>query len=154
LLDAFVAAAGRGADVQLLTDDLHGLPLGAFPAWFVRRLANLRVIDRARARRRAGFELRIHPSAPGRMMHLKTAAFLGRRRTLIGGQANYTPNSFSGAWLETGLAIADADHVIDGFLAQFDSLWRAAAPPRPDAPLVRASHRALLGLVEKTVFRF
>ncbi|HWO26297.1 MAG TPA: phospholipase D-like domain-containing protein [Kofleriaceae bacterium] len=155
LLDAFVAAAERGADVQLLTDDLHGLPLGAFPSWFVRRLANLRVIDRARGICRAGFELRIHPSASGRMMHLKTAAFLGRRgRALIGGQANYTPNSFSGAWLETGLAITGADHVIDAFLAQFAQLWRAAAPPRPAAPLAGAAHRALLSLVEKTVFRF
>ena len=179
LLEAFVAAAGRGADVQLLTDDLHGLPLGAIPAWFVRRLANLRVVDRARSLRRAGFELRIHPSASGRMMHLKTAALLGRRgRTLIGGQANYTPNSFSGAWLETGLAITDtvhasaehvnavpaehehehvhvhADHVIAAFLAQFDQLWRAAAPPRPAPPPVRAAHRALLSLVEKTVFQF
>jgi phosphatidylserine/phosphatidylglycerophosphate/cardiolipin synthase-like enzyme len=161
LLDAFVAAAERGADVQLLTDDLHGLPLGAIPSWFVRRLANLRVIDRARGIRRAGFELRIHPSASGRMMHLKTAAILGRRgRTLIGGQANYTPNSFSGAWLETGLAITGADHangvdhVIDAFLAQLDPLWRAAAPPRPAAPLAGAAHRALLSLVEKTVFRF
>jgi hypothetical protein len=105
-------------------------------------------------------------------MHLKTAAILGRRgRTLIGGQANYTPNSFSGAWLETGLAItgaggdrvgtdpvsadpASADPVIAAFLAQFDSLWRAAAPPRPAPPPVRAVHRALLSLVEKTVFRF
>lgn len=155
LLDAFVAAAERGADVQLLTDDLYGLPLGAIPSWFVRRLANLRVVDRARALARAGFELRIHPSAAGRMMHLKTAAFLGRRgRTLIGGQANYTPNSFSGAWLETGLAITDADQVIDAFLAQFDELWRAAAPPHPGTPLGRAAHRALLSLVEAAVFRF
>jgi phosphatidylserine/phosphatidylglycerophosphate/cardiolipin synthase-like enzyme len=155
LLDAFVAAAERGADVQLLTDDLYGLPLGAIPAWFVRRLANLPVVDRARSRARAGFELRIHPSAAGRMMHLKTAAFLGRRgRALIGGQANYTPNSFSGAWLETGLAITEADHVVDAFLAQFDELWRAAAPPHPGTPLGRAAHRALLSLVEAAVFRF
>lgn len=155
LLEAFVAAADRGADVQLLTDDLHGLPLGRIPSWFVRRLANLRVIDRARTLRRAGFELRIHPSSAGRMMHLKTAAFLGRRgRALIGGQANYTPNSFSGAWLETGLAISGADHVVDAFLAQFEPLWRAASPPGPGTPIARAAHRTLLSLVEKTVFRF
>ena len=94
------------------------------------RLANLRVIDRARGIRRAGFELRIHPSASGRMMHLKTAAFLGHcGRAPTGGQANYTPNSFSGAWLETGLAITGADRVI-AFLAQLAPLGRAAAPPR------------------------
>lgn len=154
LLDAFAAAADRGADVELLTDDLYGLPLPTVPAWFVRRLANLRVIDRAAELARPGFALRIHRSARGRMMHLKTAAFLRRdRRFVIGGQANYTPNSFSGAWLETGLVI-EAEHVVDGFLAQFEALWRGATPPEPASPIVRETRRALMSLVEKTVFRF
>jgi hypothetical protein len=142
------------APMSSLTDDLYGLPLGPIPAWFVRRLANLRVIERARALARPGFELRIHRSANGRMMHLKTAAFLGRhRRFVIGGQANYTSNSFNGAWLESGLAI-EADHVVDRFLAQFEALWTTAPQPRRDGPLVRGTRRALLSLVERTVFTF
>jgi phosphatidylserine/phosphatidylglycerophosphate/cardiolipin synthase-like enzyme len=153
LLEAFVDAANRGADVRLLTDDLHGLPLSPGFAWFVRRLANYRVIDRARSVHRGNFELRVHRSDNGRMMHLKTAAFLGTRPLLVGGQANYTPNSFSGAWLETGIATS-AGHVIDAFLAQFDELWRISGPPEPVGAVSRATRRALLSLVERTVFTF
>ncbi len=154
LLDAFVAAAARGADVQILVDDLAALALDRIPSWFVRALANFRVTERARTLDLAGFALRVHPSANGRMMHLETAAFLGRdRRFAIGGQANYTPNSFNGAWHETGVVV-EGGAVVDRFLAQFGPLWDASAPPRKLGVASRALRRALLWLVERTVFTF
>jgi phosphatidylserine/phosphatidylglycerophosphate/cardiolipin synthase-like enzyme len=154
LFEAFAAAAERGADVALLVDDLVGLPLGPVPSWVVQKLANLRVIERARAIAGPRFELRIHSSAPGPMMHLKTAAFIGRHDSyLVGGQANYTPNSFSGAWLETGLVIRDRA-ATDAFLSQFTALWDASAPPPPGGALGRYARRALLWLVERLLFRF
>ena len=153
LLDAFVAASERGADVQILVDDLAALPVGRLPSWFIRAHANTRVTERARMIVRPGFELRVHPSGAGRMMHLKTAAFLGKRRYLIGGQANYTPNSFNGAWLETAVVI-EGDAVVDAFLAQFGALWTASAVPRALPAPSRWLRRALLWLVERTVFTF
>jgi phosphatidylserine/phosphatidylglycerophosphate/cardiolipin synthase-like enzyme len=154
LFTAFAAAAERGADVAILIDDLVGLPLGPVESWFVQKLANLRVIERARALAGPRFALRIHPSAAGPMMHLKTAAFVGRHGAhLIGGQANYTPNSFSGAWLETGLVVEDRA-ATEAFLAQFAALWDASAPPAPGHALSRYTRRALLWLVERTLFRF
>jgi phosphatidylserine/phosphatidylglycerophosphate/cardiolipin synthase-like enzyme len=155
LLDRFVAAAERGADVQLLVDDLAALPLGRIPSWFVRALANLRVIERAAARARPGFALRVHPSANRRMMHLKTCAFDGPRRApfLIGGQANYTPNSFNGAWHETDVVVHGAG-AVRAFEAQYGPLWDASAPPRLGWLPGRLARRALLWLVEHTVFTF
>jgi phosphatidylserine/phosphatidylglycerophosphate/cardiolipin synthase-like enzyme len=154
LLTAFTAAAEQGADVAILIDDLVSLPLGAVDAWFVQKLANLRVIERARAIAGPRFALRIHPSARGQMMHLKTAAFVGPGGAyLVGGQANYTPNSFSGAWLETGLVVHD-DAATEAFLAQFAALWDVSAPPPPDNAPGRYARRALLWLVEHTLFRF
>jgi hypothetical protein len=88
------------------------------------------------------------------MMHLKTAAFVGPRGAyLIGGQANYTPNSFSGAWLETDLVVHDRA-ATDAFLSQFTALWDASLPPPPGGALGRYARRALLWLVEHTLFRF
>lgn len=154
LFDAFAAASERGADVALLIDDLVSLPLDPVQAWVVQKLANLRVIERARALAGPRFALRIHPSAHGRMMHLKTAAFVGPRGAyLIGGQANYTPNSFSGAWLETDLVVHDRA-ATDAFLSQFNALWDASLPPPPGGALGRYARRALLWLVEHTLFRF
>jgi phosphatidylserine/phosphatidylglycerophosphate/cardiolipin synthase-like enzyme len=154
LFDAFAAASEQGADVALLIDDLVSLPLDPVQAWFVQKLANLRVIERARALAGPRFSLRIHPSAHGQMMHLKTAAFVGPRGAyLIGGQANYTPNSFSGAWLETDLVVHDRA-ATDAFLAQFTALWDASMPPSPGHTLSRYARRALLWLVEHTLFRF
>ena len=154
LLDAFAAAAEQGADVAILIDDLVSLPLDAVQAWVVQKLANLRVIERARAIAGPRFALRIHPSARGQMMHLKTAAFVGRDSAyLVGGQANYTPNSFSGAWLETGIVVQDRA-VTDAYLAQFAALWDVSSPPPPGGALGRYARRALLWLVERTLFRF
>ena len=154
LLEAFAAASEQGADVAILIDDLVSLPLDALESWVVQKLANLRVIERSRAIAGPRFELRIHPSAGGRMMHLKTAAFIGRRGAyLVGGQANYTPNSFSGAWLETGLVVDDRA-ATEAFLSQFAALWDASRPPPSGGALGRYTRRALLWLVEHTLFRF
>ena len=154
LLDEFAAAAQRGAHVQLLVDDLAALPVGPVVSWFIRSLANLRVIERASELLGPRFELRVHPSSNGRMMHLKTAAFVGRsRQFLIGGQANYTPNSFNGAWLETELVI-DGRAAVDAYLAQFTALWDASAVPRRLSAPSRWLRHALLWMVEGTVFAF
>lgn len=56
------------------------------------------------------------------MLHLKTAARLGREPLLIGGQANFTPNSFSGAYLETDL-VTRAAPVLAAFRDHFERLW-------------------------------
>lgn len=155
VLNALFAAAGRGVSVQVLIDDCAGLPLGPVAGWLVRNLVNLRCTARARARAAPGFELRVHRSADGRMMHLKTAAFLGRRRVLIGGQANYTPNSFTGAWLETNVLV-EGGAPLEDFLAQFEQLWQGAAPLPPQGPGGRLWTRgllALLGLFERLGFR-
>ena len=55
-------------------------------------------------------------------MHLKTVVRLGPQSLLIGGQANFTPNSFSGAYLETDLETRSSS-VIAAFTAHFERLW-------------------------------
>jgi hypothetical protein len=85
-------------------------------------LLNHTVLHAARQVDAPTFELRVHESHAGAMMHLKTAARLGARPLLIGGQANFTPNSFSGAWLETDLETSSPD-VVAAFAAHFEELW-------------------------------
>jgi phosphatidylserine/phosphatidylglycerophosphate/cardiolipin synthase-like enzyme len=154
LLDALIAAAARGVHVQVLVDDCAGLPLDRFPLWFVRTFVNFRVVERARRAASSHLEIRVFPSGAGAMMHLKTAAFVGERSLVIGGQANYTPNSFSGAWLETGLVVHDNAAVLDGFMAQLTALWNASRPPPRRDALSALFLRVLLWLVERLVFRF
>ena len=60
-------------------------------------------------------------------MHLKTAGFVGTTRFLIGGQANYTPNTFSGAWLDTALKVEN-DAAVEAFLSQFSGCGRCRSP--------------------------
>jgi hypothetical protein len=153
LLEGFHRAALRGARVRLLVDDLSGLALGPVSAWFVHHLANLRVIERAHGMAGSGLEIRVHCSAAGRMMHLKSAGFSGEPPWVIGGQANYTPNSFSGAWLETVVRVEGGD-VYEQFCAQFETLWGMSEVPKEPRWWLRAGRRALLETVEKTVFRF
>ena len=114
-----------GVHTRVLMDDCAGLPLPAFLSIIVRTFANLRCVVRARRSRNEHFEMRIHRSRNGPMMHLKTGVFLGDERVLIGGQANYTPNSFSGAWLETDLKVIH-EPSIQGYLEQFDALWQTS----------------------------
>jgi phosphatidylserine/phosphatidylglycerophosphate/cardiolipin synthase-like enzyme len=72
-------------------------------------------------------------------MHLKTVAVRGAHPCLIAGQANMTPNSFDGSWLETDLEIEDR-RLVEIFAEHFESLWRLptasplAAPAALDAP--------------------
>lgn len=127
LLEAFIDAARRGVRVRVLIDDCAALPLPWLASWAVRTLVNLRVVVRAAAVDVDGFELRVHASGDGRMMHMKTAGFSGPAPLVIGGQANFTPNSFTGAWLETDVVVADAE-VLRRFTNRFDALYQAATP--------------------------
>ncbi len=124
VLDELGAAALRGVRVRVLLDSLHALPLPPLAAWLTRTLVNHAVLARARrwARRTGRFELRVHASQSGPMMHLKTVARLGTNPQLLGGQANMTPRSFGGAWLETDVETS-CPVVVDGFAAHFDRLW-------------------------------
>lgn len=141
------AAAERGAQVRVLIDDCAGLPLPAFESWFVRTFVNLRCTELARRRTMPGFELRVFSSkGPGPMMHLKTVGFLGARTFLIGGQANYTPNTFSGAWLDTVVKV-EGEPVVQAFLGQFESLWRLALPLQAPSVFERLRNTVLLTLL-------
>ena len=155
LLERLMAAAERGVNVRVLIDDVHGLPLPPFERWFVRTFVNLRCLLHAAVRRPPRFELRVHASGHGAMMHLKTAAFLGARRFLIGGQANYTPNTFCGAWLDTVLEV-HSEACVAAFHAQFEPLWSVSTPVAPLTPARRFGalfYRALLRLSEALGFR-
>lgn len=138
LLEALAAAARRGAQVRVLVDSVAALPLPPLVGALTRGLVNHAVLARAREHcaRLERFELRVHDSRHGTMMHLKTAARRGRAPLLIGGQANFTPNSFNGAWLETNLETR-AVPVIDAFVAHFEQLWRLPTT-RPLAELPRS----------------
>ncbi len=137
-LPAFAAldmAARRGARVRVLIDSIHALPLPRLYSWLTCNLANHQVIQaasRAHAELPNNFELRVHDSRAGTMMHLKTLARLGPRPLLLGGQANFTPNSFSGAWLETDLETR-SPAVIAGFTEHFEQLWQQDASLAPAA---------------------
>lgn len=139
VLAALVAAARRGARVRVLVDDIAGLPLGPLAGFLVHQLVNRRFLDEARQRQAPGLEVRVHASHGGQLMHLKTVAVRGAHACLIAGQANMTPNSFDGSWLETDLEIADR-RLVDIFAEHFESLWRLptvsplAAPAALDVP--------------------
>ncbi|HMV81459.1 MAG TPA: phospholipase D-like domain-containing protein, partial [Leptospiraceae bacterium] len=112
--------AGEKCKVRILTDNCHALPLNFILRVILRNTVNLFCIDSCRRSERV--TLRLFPSSPKEMMHCKAIAFLGRERKLIAGQANFTPNSFSGAWLETSIYIKD-EKIINQFINQFEKLW-------------------------------
>lgn len=125
LLAQIEQALLRGVSVRVLWDSLYALPLPPIPAWLTRNLVNhLVLVDAKDLQLRFGdrFQVRIHHSHKGQMMHLKTIAKLGTQPRLIGGQANFTPNSFSGAYLETDIETQSA-HVVAAFAAHFECLW-------------------------------
>lgn len=129
MFSAIAAAVRRGVRVRILIDSLSALLLPPLSAWLTQNLVNHQVMQRARrlqAEHPQEFSLRIHHSHAGAMMHLKTVARLSPRPLLIGGQANFTPNSFSGAYLETDLEITSPT-VISAFAAHFDELWELPA---------------------------
>lgn len=152
-LSGLEQAARRGARVRVLIDSVWALPLPGLAAWLTRSLVNHQVTVRAcelAAELPGSFELRVHDSRDGRMMHLKTAARLGASPALIGGQANFTPNSFSGAWLETDVETT-SDEIVQAFARHFEELWRLPATRRPryerglSAALGRRVRSAALG---------
>lgn len=153
MLSALVRAAERGAKVRVLVDSIDALPLPPLSSWLTRNLVNHHVAceaERAQARLPGAFEWRTHDSRGGAMMHLKTAARLGASPRLIGGQANYTPNSFSRAWLETDLETSSRA-VIDAFVDHFEYLWhleasRPSPARRPPNPLRAGALSSILSL--------
>lgn len=132
LFDALSAAAARGAEVRVLIDSVEALPLPAPLSAIVPGLVNHAVIARARARPTPSLALRVHHSTHGRMMHLKSCARFGARPALIAGQANFTPNSFTGAWLETDVRSEDPA-VLAAYRDHFEALW-ALPESRPLSP--------------------
>lgn len=146
ILERLLAAARRGVQVRVLIDDCHALPLPPFESWFVRTFVNLRCLLLAARGQGPRFELRVHASGHGAMMHLKTAAFVGEQTYLLGGQANYTRNTLDGAWLDTVVRIEAPQPVAD-FLRQFEPLWERSVPVRPHGTLARMKASWLLGLL-------
>ncbi|MFO0579338.1 MAG: phospholipase D-like domain-containing protein [Polyangia bacterium] len=125
VLAAIERAAARGARVRVLIDSIAALPLPALAAWLTRGLVNHAVTCRALTlveRLPERFLVRVHDSGRGAMMHLKTVARLGREPVLLGGQANFTPNSFSGAYLETDV-LTRAPEILAAFVEHFERLW-------------------------------
>ncbi|WP_437281058.1 phospholipase D-like domain-containing protein [Sorangium sp. So ce375] len=150
MLEALERAAARGARVRVLIDSIDALPLPPAAAWLIRGLVNHHGITRAieaEARWPDRFALRVHDSRGGAMMHLKTAARLGARPMLVGGQANFTPNSFSRAWLETDLETRDPAFVA-AFAAHFERLWGLPASRRASSSRASWARSALLGAFE------
>jgi phosphatidylserine/phosphatidylglycerophosphate/cardiolipin synthase-like enzyme len=155
MLEALERAAARGVRVRVLIDSIDALPLPPAIAWMMRNLVNHRVIDRvieAEARWPDRFEVRVHDSRGGAMMHLKTAARLGARPALVGGQANFTPNSFSRAWLETDLETR-APAVVAAFAAHFEQLWSLPESRRPEGGRGSWARSAMLGAFERIGLR-
>jgi phosphatidylserine/phosphatidylglycerophosphate/cardiolipin synthase-like enzyme len=150
VLEALAEAARRGVRVRVLIDSIHALPLPAPLGWLTRNLVNHRVLRRAEEIQRGHpdrFQLRVHESTGGAMMHLKTAARRGARPLLLGGQANYTPNSFSGAWLETDVLTGEPS-VIDAFADHFERLWSLPASRPLEPPRSRLRAAALTALLD------
>ncbi|WP_437592234.1 phospholipase D-like domain-containing protein [Sorangium sp. So ce1000] len=155
VIEALERAAARGARVRVLIDSIDALPLPPAAAWLIRNLVNHHGITRAleaEARWPDRFALRVHDSRGGAMMHLKTAARLGARPMLVGGQANFTPNSFSRAWLETDLETRDPAFV-SAFAAHFERLWGLPASRRASSGRGSRARSALLRAFERLGLR-
>jgi phosphatidylserine/phosphatidylglycerophosphate/cardiolipin synthase-like enzyme len=128
LLELLARAAKRGAVVKILIDNIAGLPLPPHLRVPIKNLVNHEVTAVARrwCRDEPRFELRVHDSTAGPVMHLKSCALFGKHSLLVGGQANLTRNSFSGAWLETDV-VTRAPAALAAFRAHFEALWSLPA---------------------------
>lgn len=110
--------------VCILIDSCYALPLKAFLKYFLINTVNLNCIFRCREN---SIALRIYPSHTRKMMHCKFILFLGEKCSLIAGQANFTPNSFSGAWLETSV-YSEEKAIMNRLKKHFFSLWKQSKP--------------------------
>lgn len=134
---ALLAAASRGARVFILIDSLTGLLVPEPLSWLTRNLCNFRVqrrigaywrvterseVPHSELPQRNQVQLRVFDSQNGPVMHLKTIVRLGRHPTVLAGQANLTPNSFKGAWLETDIQ-SESPALAQRVAAHFWRLW-------------------------------
>jgi phosphatidylserine/phosphatidylglycerophosphate/cardiolipin synthase-like enzyme len=115
-----LSEVGKRIPVRILIDNCHALPLHPLLSFLLRNTVNLLCIHFCR--KTTSLELRQYLSKPTDMMHLKAIAFWGDRSKLISGQANFTPNSFSGAWLETDI-YTEEKKIVNQFASQFEELW-------------------------------
>lgn len=142
--------ASKYAKVRILIDNCHALPLRPLTGYILQQTVNLLSIHNYRKVGKG--EMRLYPSHPKDMMHCKAIAFLGKEtQCLIAGQANFTPNSFSGAWLETSIKLHD-DKIIEQFIFQFEELWKRSERVVPYGELsffqwIRAKIHASIFLV-------
>ncbi|MCE9597094.1 MAG: hypothetical protein K8S54_03925, partial [Spirochaetia bacterium] len=117
---------GSRVRVRILIDNCHALSLPRLLHFILRNTVNLACVHRCRSAPRV--ELRVFPSRHLEMMHLKAIA-LSAKPCLIAGQANFTPNSFSGAWLETNVLVRNP-FVVRQFERHFEEIWNMSVPVR------------------------
>lgn len=125
MLDTIESVLQKGVRVRVLVDSLSALPLPPVYRFLARNLVNYKAgiaAHRMEVRYPDRFLFRVHDSHQGAMMHLKTIARLGKSPLLLGGQANFTPHSFSGAYLETDIETRSRV-MVEQFAAHFEKLW-------------------------------
>ncbi|MCB1177844.1 MAG: hypothetical protein KDK36_09720, partial [Leptospiraceae bacterium] len=108
--------------IYILVDSCKALPLSPILKFILINTVNLTCMERCRKNK---INLKVFPSNSSRMMHLKSILFVGKKSFLISGQANFTPNSFNGAWLETNIYTEDLK-IIKQFKEHFKSLWEVS----------------------------
>lgn len=114
-----LSEAAKHTRVRILIDSCNALALPRILHFFLRNTVNILCLHFCR--KTPQLELRIFPSTQMEMMHMKAISF-SAGPCLIAGQANFTPNSFSGAWLETSLLLRQG-RIVDEFNRHFDELW-------------------------------
>lgn len=112
----------KNVRVRILIDSCNALALPRVLHFFLKNTVNILCIHFCR--KSPQLELRIFPSERREMMHMKAISF-SDGPCLIAGQANFTPNSFSGAWLETSVLLSQL-RISKQFDAHFDRLWERA----------------------------
>ncbi len=106
--------------VKIMVDSCEALSLKKFLKIILTQTVNLVCIHNCR--KVDSIELKIFPSSLKEMMHCKFILFIGKNSCLIAGQANFTPNSFSGAWMETNIWTSEKK-VIDQVQSHFQEMW-------------------------------
>ncbi|MBL8018633.1 MAG: hypothetical protein JNM27_03125 [Leptospirales bacterium] len=116
---ARLSDVSRNVRVRILIDSCNALALPNVLHYLLKNTVNILCIHFCR--KFPQLELRIFPSVRREMMHMKAISF-SEGPCLIAGQANFTPNSFSGAWLETSVRLSQS-RIVKQFDAHFDQLW-------------------------------